>query len=178
MCLFTGKKSIGEYTMKRLIVSICLLLASATGFTDNLDCPCKVVKVTDGDTIHVLDQQRHRYKVRLAAIDAPEKNQAYGHKSTQNLARMIAGQNVKVEYNKRDQYGRIVGKVLKNGQDINLAQVVEGYAWHYKYYQREQSKTDRALYSAAETEARAQHVGLWSMPATPPWEFRHTRKVQ
>jgi endonuclease YncB( thermonuclease family) len=161
------------FKIKSLFVSAFLLITSTVVYSDNLECPCKVVKITDGDTIHILDQSMHRYKIRLAGIDAPEKSQIYGDKSTNNLAKLIAGQKVEVEYSKRDKYGRIVGKVIRDGQDINLAQVIEGFAWHYKKYQREQSKLDRVLYSSAETEARARHVGLWSLPgATPPWEFR------
>ncbi len=33
----------------------------------------KVVSVSDGDTVTVLDAERHQHKVRLAGIDAPEK---------------------------------------------------------------------------------------------------------
>lgn len=162
-----------RFRMKSLLVSACLILTSTVVYPDNLECPCKVVKVTDGDTIHILDQSLHRYKIRLAGIDAPEKSQDYGKKSTHNLAQLIAGQNVEVAYRKRDQYGRIVGKVIRDGQDINLAQIIEGFAWHYKKYQREQSKLDRVLYSSAETEARSRHIGLWASPAAiAPWEFR------
>ncbi len=165
------------FKMKSLFVSSCLLFTTTVVYSDNLECPCKVVKVTDGDTIHVLDQSMHRYKIRLSGIDAPEKSQVYGNKSTDNLAKLIAGQKVEVEYSKRDQYGRIVGKVLKDGQDINLVQIIEGFAWHFKKYQREQSKLDRVLYSSAETEARARHIGLWAAPPSiPPWEFRKRKR--
>ena len=133
--------------------------------SDYLNCPCKVVKVTDGDTVHVLDQNKTKHKIRLGGIDAPEKKQAYGKKSKQNLSNLIAGKNVEVEYNKRDRYGRIVGKLIKDGQDINLLQIKYGYAWHYKQYQKEQSKLDRTLYSSAEIEAREKTIGLWAVPA-------------
>ncbi len=46
-------------------------------------------------------------------------------------------------HNQRDRYGRIVGKLVKNGRDINLKQVKDGFAWHYKKYQRELSPADR-----------------------------------
>ena len=137
-----------------------------------LECPCKVVKVTDGDTVHVLDQSKTKHKIRLGGIDAPEKKQAFGNKSKQNLSSLIAGKSVEVEYNKRDRYGRIVGKLIKDGQDINLLQIKHGYAWHYKYYQKDQSKLDRVLYSSAEVEARGKTIGLWIAPAMPPWDFR------
>jgi endonuclease YncB( thermonuclease family) len=38
----------------------------------------KVVGVSDGDTITVLDAKRTQYKIRVDGIDAPEKAQAFG----------------------------------------------------------------------------------------------------
>ena len=157
--------------MKKCL-TILLLTFSGAAFADYLDCPCKVVKVTDGDTVHVLDQANTRHKIRLGGIDAPEKKQAFGQRSKQNLSSLVAGQNVEVEYDKRDRYGRIIGKLIKDSQDINLLQIKQGYAWHYKYYEKDQSQLDRVLYSAAEVEARGKTIGLWSAPAVPPWEYR------
>ena len=44
----------------------------------------KVIGVSDGDTITVLDASRVARKVRLAGIDAPEKSQAFGDRSKGN----------------------------------------------------------------------------------------------
>jgi endonuclease YncB( thermonuclease family) len=41
----------------------------------------KVVGVTDGDTVTVLDDAKRQHKIRLSGIDAPEKSQAFGHPS-------------------------------------------------------------------------------------------------
>lgn len=57
-------------------------------------------------------------------------------------------------------YGRLVGKVVVNGQAVNLEQVRRGMAWHYKAYEREQSPCDRQAYAAAENAARASRSGL------------------
>ena len=161
-------------TIKCFIRTTIILFGALPTFviSDYLDCPCKVVKVTDGDTVHVLDQTKTKHKIRLGGIDAPEGKQAFGKKSKENLSFMIAGQNVEVEYYKHDRYGRIIGKLIMNGQDINLLQIKHGYAWHYKYYQKDQSELDRKLYSSAEIEAREKTIGLWSAPAVPPWKFR------
>ncbi len=107
----------------------------------------RVVKITDGDTLYVLDANYKEHKIRLAGIDAPERKQAYGLASRKHLASLVAGQQVTVEYQKRDRYGRIVGKVLLvvvfhtsgDGIDACLEQVKAGLAWHYKKYQHEQS---------------------------------------
>lgn len=164
-------------TNYRLNLLALLLLAMPVGVCAKwLDCPCKVVKITDGDTVHVLDQSKTRYKIRLGGIDAPEKKQAYGRRSKENLARSIAGKQVTVEYHKRDRYGRIIGKIYLNYRDINLQQIADGYAWHYKYYQKDQTKADRAIYARAEKKARSKRLGLWASDSIPPWEYRRNRR--
>ncbi len=107
---------------RKLPLLILLAFIPGMAIADYLDCPCKVVKVSDGDTVHVLDQSRVKHKIRLGGIDAPEKKQVYGKKSTKNLASLVAGKNVEVEYSKRHRYGRIIGKLLKDGKDINRSQ--------------------------------------------------------
>ena len=90
-----------------LIPSICL--SDITG---------KVVKVSDGDTIWVLDTKK-KVKVRLLGIDAPEIKQAFGEESRMILARLIKKQNVIVVGDGKDRYGRLIGKVLLDDRDIN-----------------------------------------------------------
>ncbi len=133
----------------------------------------KVVKITDGDTRYVLDANNEQHKIRLAGIDAPERKQAYGLASRKHLASIVTGQQVTIEYQKRDRYGRIVGKVLLDGIDVCLEQVKAGFAWHYKKYQHEQSAEDQRLYSVAEANARDARLGLWrENNPIPPWEYR------
>jgi endonuclease YncB( thermonuclease family) len=132
-----------------------------------------VVGVSDGDTITVLDAQRQQHKIRLAGIDAPEKRQDFGNRAKQSLSDLAYRRQATVETGKTDRFGRLVGKVLIDGEDVNIEQVRRGMAWHYKAYQREQAPADRQAYAAAENAARASGAGLWGMPSpTPPWEFR------
>ena len=106
-------------------------------------------------------------------IDAPERRQAFGTKSKEFLSELVGGQVVTVEYYDLDRYQRILGKVLLDGEDINLEQVSSGMAWHYKKYQREQTTADRIRYSDAEREARKQKLGLWHDPyPIAPWDYR------
>ncbi len=151
---------------------ICLSLAASA---DTLTG--KVVKITDGDTLYVLDANYQQHKVRLAGIDAPERKQAYGLASRKHLLSVVAGKQVTVEYQKRDRYGRIVGKVLLDGIDVYLEQVKAGFAWHYKKYQHEQSLEDQRLYADAENQAREERLGLWrENNPIPPWEHRRLYK--
>ncbi len=149
-----------------------------------------VVKIADGDTVTIVDDSGKKHRIRLAGIDAPEKDQPYGDVSTQGLNKLVSGRIVTIEYEKRDRYKRIVGKVLVDppGEvfcmaldcvkkvDAGLEQIKAGLAWHYKYYQMEQSEEDRRLYSEAESEARIKQLGLW-MDKEPmaPWEWRRKK---
>src|SRR2546423_11823482 len=137
----------------------------------------RVVRIADGDTVTVLDGTNTQYRVRLQGIDAPESHQAFGTQSKKSLSDLIFDKDVTVIYDKTDQYGRLVGKILLNGKDVNLEQVKGGMAWHYKEYEREQSPEDRELYARAEDDARSARRGLW-VDANPiePGEFRRDER--
>ena len=122
-----------------------LTLVPALSYADIMG---RVVAVADGDTIKVLDDNRTEHKVRLSGIDAPERGQPYGNVSRENLAKLVAGKDVRVETVKKDRYGRVVGKIwVQPGDcptcgktlDANHAQLLAGMAWWYRYYARKQS---------------------------------------
>ncbi len=132
-----------------------------------------VVSVHDGDTITVLDQQKVQRKIRLDAIDAPETGQAYGTQSKKYLSTLVASRSVRIVFNEKDRYGRILGTVYVGGTNVNLKVVEAGYAWHYVSFAK-----DKLEYAAAEASARKARRGLWadSQQPIPPWEFRKTKK--
>ncbi len=155
----------------RVITLFFLVFLSLAASADLLTG--KVVKVVDGDTLYILDANYKEHKIRLAGVDAPERKQAYGLASRKHLLSIVAGKQVTVEYQKRDRYGRIVGKIWVNGIDACLEQVKAGFAWHYKKYQHEQSSEDQRLYADAENQARNDRLGLWrENNPMPPWEYR------
>ncbi|MFZ2161924.1 MAG: thermonuclease family protein [Sideroxyarcus sp.] len=154
---------------------LAALLFTAPSGADTLQG--RVVAVTDGDTVKVLDASNTQWKIRLMGIDAPEKKQAFGARSKSNLSDLIFGKTVVVEYSKKDKYGRTVGKILVNGVDANLEQIKAGMAWHYKKYAKEQAIEDRETYAQAEEQARAGQRGLWSeAEPVPPWDWRQSKK--
>lgn len=146
------------------------------------DLDGKVVAVSDGDTIKVLDADNVLHKIRLTGIDAPEKAQPFGRASREHLAAMVAGRAVRVESAKTDRYGRLLGKVWVQPRDcpacgktlnVNHAQILAGMAWWYQYYASEQPLEDRERYKSAVNEARARKLGLWSEAnPIPPWAWR------
>lgn len=169
-----------------LCVAFVLLVFS--GAADAAQLFGKVVAVADGDTLTLLDESREQHKIRLSGIDAPERRQPYGERAKQHLADLTYGRWVLVSWDKRDRYGRIVGRVLtaecprpecRYTVDVGLEQMKAGLAWHYKQYQQGETPRDRALYAAVEQQARARREGLWTEPEpVPPWAFRSGSRLQ
>src|SRR3954463_10889879 len=114
----------------------------------------RVVNVHDGDTLTLL-VDRHKVRVRLADIDAPELKQAFGRRSKDSLAGMCAGVRARVVEQVRDRYGRTLGRVTCGPYDTNTEQVRRGLAWVFTRY----APKDSPLY-AIQTQARIEHWGL------------------
>ncbi|HAX5537107.1 TPA: thermonuclease family protein [Escherichia coli] len=136
--------------------------------TLNREIQGKVIRVLDGDTIEVL-QDKKPVRIRLANIDAPEKKQAFGRWSANQLKALLAAQSVTVTYTQTDRYGRIIGRVFTtNGTDASRFMVQSGAAWVYERY-----NVDESL-PALQREAQEQKRGLWAdANPVPPWEWRY-----
>ena len=136
-----------------------------------------ISRVIDADTVVLKSDQGINYKIRLLGIDAPEINQVYGKEATRYLSNKVLGKNLKVLGKNKDRYHRLLGKLILNGNDINLDLVKNGMAWHYKFYKKSQEKKDQLLYSNAEKYAKVNKLGLWGeeMPV-PPWKWRKKNK--
>lgn len=178
-----------SFVLGRYSVSLALLSALLAPINANSESlHGRVIGVSDGDTITVLDTDHHQHKIRLSGIDAPEKAQAFGQRSKDSLSRIVFNRDVAVEWHKKDRYGRTVGKVMvadpscRNADcpkelDANHAQVVSGMAWWYRQYAKEQEAGDAHRYEQAELTARSRKIGLWADPSpTPPWDWRKLNK--
>jgi endonuclease YncB( thermonuclease family) len=165
-------RSSSNGVVRSVLLASVLLLAAENTSADTIHG--RIIGITDGDTVKILTADHTDVKVRLAGIDAPEKRQAFGDRSKTNLSRMAFQQNVEADCGKTDRYQRRVCVLYVGGIDLNLEQVRQGMAWHYKKYEREQSPRQREEYAAAEFNAKVRRVGLWSEKnPVPPWEFRH-----
>ena len=110
----------------------------------------KVVRIADGDTITVLVDQK-QVRVRLSAIDAPERGQDFCQRSRQALADLVFGKEVSTETHGKDRYVRVIGDVFVGGKPVNEMLVRQGWAWNFVKY----SKSPRR-------QARAERRGLWA----------------
>lgn len=140
---------------------------------------CLIVGVTDGDTLTARCGGPGAYaqvKVRLAAIDAPEREQPFGRVSRQALASLCHGEQATLHVRSHDRYGRSIADVTCRNQDASSAQVRAGMAWVYDRY----SAGYGHLYPLQDA-ARKTRSGLWCdldtrQPPMPPWEWRRLKR--
>jgi endonuclease YncB( thermonuclease family) len=134
----------------------------------------EVVKVYDGDTI-IVRSKGSDVRVRFACVDAPEMaQQPYGQLSRDHLAKLLpVGTEVEVYVKTKDQYGRVVGEVVKDGESINLQMVQDGMAYVWSKFA---SQCGAGKMFAAEREARGAKRGVWGASLQKPWEYRYDNR--
>lgn len=158
-------------TLKLILPFLLLLVAMTIGAGPEKTRPVKVIGISDGDTFTVLEGKTS-LRVRLDAIDAPEKGMPYAKTSKKFLSDLCFGKTVKLKPIKTDRYGRTVARAaLPDGRDISTEMIRAGYAWHYKKYSND------SVLSALEIHARANKRGLWQdKSAIAPWEVRQMHR--
>jgi endonuclease YncB( thermonuclease family) len=137
-----------------------------------------VFVVIDGDTVlfkpdHYSPGSRAFLKIRLADIDAPEKEQPHGSAATRALAALVLNKRVEVDTVATDAYGRKIARVRVGSVRVNQELVRRGHAWTSTRYRR-----DVGLQEALR-EARRARRGLWQDAApTPPWVWRREQSAR
>ena len=167
--------------MKRLIVAIVVVLAGLVlaspaqaypTMPQGVQGPYTVLKVVDGDTIHV-DANGQSLKIRMIGLDTPETVdprkpvQCFGLEASAQAKTILGGQSVYLETDPSqdtiDRFGRTLAYVwIESGRLFNLDMIAEGYAFEYTYDLPYRYQQD---FKAAQNDARAQERGLWS-PST------------
>ena len=157
--------------LRTAMVFAVAIAASANAYEIN----GKVVGITDGDTVVILDGTKTQHKVRLSDIDAPESKQPYGTKARQQLSDFVFGKEVTADCREKDKYGRDLCTIRIGDLDVNAEMVNAGAAWVYtKYNTREELP---ALQDAAKEAKR----GLWSLPDSQtiePEQWRRGERTQ
>ncbi len=170
---------------RRLLLAVLLLAAGAVGATaggvlDDGDGPARgpanaagatqgrVVKVVDGDTIHV-QVGATREKVRYIGVDTPETVhptkgvECYGQNASDFNGRLVDGEQVRLvrDVQERDRYGRLLAYVhrVRDGLFVNAELARLGFARPLAIAP-DVRFADR--FADLAREAREQRRGLWA----------------
>jgi endonuclease YncB( thermonuclease family) len=158
----------GATAIRALLFSLCLLFSQAIAAEEITG---KVTRVFDGDSFIIASTAGKTIEVRLAGIDAPEKNQPYADKARSALRGLILDRKLRLAVLDVDRYGRKVARAYRepDGLDVNAELIRRGQVWVYR-----RRAYDASLYDL-EREARDHKLGLWALPESerePPWRWR------
>jgi len=153
-----------------------------------------VKRVSDGDTIRVVNAKGDEFTVRFACVDAPEiphslkerNSQSrvdadqfkWGLRSQQQLQKLIqqGGDRVNLTITDSDRYGRKVSEVrLGDGTLVQEVMAREGLVLVYAPYLK--NCPSAAIVERAATQAQEQHRGIWSdAKFVAPWKYRSAKR--
>ena len=150
---------------KGLYIFALSIVASVLGAYTSIEN----IFVVDGDTIKG-NVDSKRITIRLVEIDAPEMDQPFGLASKNFLIKLTSNEKITYTSEGEDRYGRTLGKLYKNNENLNILMVKSGFAWVYERYVKNQN-----LYVYQEV-AKSKNLGLWqSKKPIAPWVWRRKK---
>ena len=139
----------------------------------------EVIKVIDGDSFIITNENNEKVTVRLEGIDAPEFGQTFFAEAKEFVSDEVLGEQVFLEVKTEDRYGRLVANIKYLDKyesdtgvyDLSSELLYQGLAWHYKKYSENESLEE------IERNAKENQINIWSEEnPTPPWEWRKDQK--
>lgn len=142
---------------------------SPTPSTENKKGFYEVVKVSDGDTIQIMVNDK-KQTVRMIGVDTPESVdprrpvQCFGEKASQKTSELLLNKKVSLESDTTqgdtDRYKRLLRYVfLEDGTNVNKLLIEQGFGHQYTYNKPYKYREE---FIKAETEAREKKRGLWA----------------
>ncbi|MCF8055168.1 MAG: thermonuclease family protein [Desulfocapsa sp.] len=161
------------YVIGCLLTVLPVFFVVATGVAGQ-SFKAEVVKVVDGDSIHVRYKGR-TIRVRLWGIDTPEWSQPFSKVAKNYTAKLVSNTEVKLEEKDWDDYGRMVALVTMEDKRCLSEELLQaGLAWVHVYYCREPICKKWREY---EKQARERQLGLWrDKSPVPPWVWKRKKK--
>ena len=97
---------------------------------------CTIIRVLDGDTlladIDLGFRITYRQTIRLVAMNAPEIRTEFGPAAKRRLEELVMGKSfVRVTttiHREFEKYGRVLGRIIADGVDVNAQMLAEGFA--------------------------------------------------
>jgi endonuclease YncB( thermonuclease family) len=157
--------------MKYSLILLALLAFCTTTAFAQIRAVGNVVEFVDAKTV-VVEMSTGRIKVELQYIDVPEPQQTLHALVSEHVRKMLLGKLVEIQTNSFYQ-GKATAKVSLNGVDISQQLLRDGAAWHVPAAKSGQLRDEFEVYAGAESLAKKEKRGVWSIPDLKPgWQIR------
>lgn len=157
-----------------VLIVVVLILTAVTAYPQSAFTG-RVVEVLDGKTF-VMEVSNARITGVLKCIEIPESDQPLSAEVKDHLSALVLNKNAEFKplgFNMQS----TIGKLTVNGVDVGQQMLRDGAAWHDPEQKNGQNPNERALYEQNEQQAKADSLGVWSVPnLKPAWEFREEKE--
>ena len=157
-----------------IIAAVALLFgAVAYCYAQSDDYLATCVRVIDGDTLTVADENQNLHRIRIVGMDAPELAQPYGRAAKAALSELVLHKEVHVVPAGVDKYNRELAQLRHDtsfGQlDVAETMISNGHAFSW----------GGAHYKAQEYAAE-NRLGVWSdlRYQERPWLYRRRMALE
>lgn len=164
--------------MKKLIL---LLTCSVVLFTAQL-CFAqthlfgKVVEVVDGRSF-VFEAPTGRVNGELQYVEVPVVGQALQTTVKEHLGALTIGKSAEFQVTGMSS-GKFAGRLIIDGIDISIQMLRDGAAWLLPREKTGQTVSEFASYTEIESLAKADHLGVWSVPNLKPTSGRRAENKE
>ena len=119
-----------------------------------------VIDVQDGDSLRV-DIDGTEERIRLIGVNAPERDECFGPESATGLRDLVDNTVIQIvaDVEARDQYGRLLGYIYRDGTLINAEIALRGLVLARAF---EPNIALQSRIDAAAEDARENQLGMWS----------------
>jgi len=159
----SSRRKVINWTVVILLVVIILAfrLVEEIGRDKTPDERFIVKRVIDGDTVELLGGDR----LRLLAIDTPEKNEPFYDRARLFLESLVLGKTARIEYSerRRDRYGRLLGYLYIDSLFVNKVILENGLGYLYLFDDNDPNSPLVQQLLAAQRRALENKTGLWSL---------------
>ena len=157
-----------------IIAAVAMLFgAVAYCYAQSDDYLATCVRVIDGDTVDLADEEQRLHRVRIVGMDAPELAQPYGRAAKAALSELVLHKEVHVVPAGVDKYGRELAQLRYDTSfrqlDVAETMISNGHAFswggaHYK----------------AQEYAATHRLGVWSdlRYQERPWLYRRRMALE
>ncbi len=157
----------GDMKYATLGAILAVGIAACTGTTTTASTApgivAQVLDVSDGDSL-IVNMDGIEEKIRLIGVNAPEHDECYGIESATGLRELLDDSDITVitDIEARDQYGRLLAYVYRDGLLINEEIALRGLvlASAYEPNTAHQEQIERAADRARESQS-----GMWAPTA-------------
>ena len=151
--------------MNRIAAALLVALALPLSARAELQ-PVRVLSISNAQQL-LVESDGQGKAVRLACLQAPRRSQRpWSTRASAAIHALVkVGDPALFELRSRDVYGRLVGRLLIDGEDLGAALIRQGVVVAWDGFL---GRCDDLDYSGLERNAAAAQLGVWS--ASPPLE--------